>query len=91
MALIAGYDKACVQICDALGLKHVVRFDLHMALNEVVTANVEYYPEKDGITELHTIFRQFVLVRKPKHPSILYHIGMWLIDRGSKVRNNAGR
>lgn len=86
MALITGYDKACAQICDALGLKHVVRFDLHMAVDEVVTAKVEYYPEKDGVTKLHTILREFVLVRKPKHPSILYHIGMWLIDRDHKVK-----
>ena len=56
------HGKDCVEICEALGLKHVRRIDLHMAIDSVVIAEVEYYPEKNGVLKLPAILKKFKLV-----------------------------
>lgn len=64
MAVVTGRNPVCGEICDALGLKHVRRFDLHVAIDEIATVIVEYYPEIDGIKQLVPIFKKFTLMLK---------------------------
>jgi hypothetical protein len=52
------------QILDSLGLKNVVEFNLRMAINEVVTVNVKYFPEVDEIKQLPAILAEYELVLK---------------------------
>ena len=61
-------DKICGEICDALGLKHVRKLDLHMAIGEIMTCEVEFYPEEDGIKQMIPLLGKFKLVlREPKN------------------------
>ena len=52
------------EIFDALGLKNVVEFSLRMAVNEVVTVNVKYFPEVDGLKQLPAVLAEYELVPK---------------------------
>lgn len=61
---IASVNPLCIAICDALGLKNVVEFNLRMAVNEVVTVNVRYFPEIDGLRQLPAILAEYELVPK---------------------------
>ena len=86
MAIISSNDKMCQDICEALGLKHVRKLDIHMAVDEIVTIRAEYYPEKDGIMCLPSILKDFALIRKPNYFSPLYRVGMWLIDKSTEKK-----
>jgi hypothetical protein len=59
---IDGRHPALKEICDALGLKHVRRLDIHMEVNSLVLVSAEFYPEKDGIVEITPILRKYHLV-----------------------------
>jgi len=64
MATVTGRSKLCVDICKSLGLKNVKKFDLHMAVDEIVTVTVEFYPEVDGVLQLPAILKKFELIEK---------------------------
>ena len=55
-------EKLAIEICDALGLKHVKRLDIHIAKNEIFTVVAEIYPEIDGVKQLPAILKKFELV-----------------------------
>jgi len=61
MGILSGNDKLCEDICNALGLKHVIILDLHMGINESVTVTAKFYPEIDGIRQLIPIMKKFEL------------------------------
>jgi hypothetical protein len=56
---ISGHSVLAKEICDVLGLKHVKKLDLHFDVNSAVTADVVFYPEKDGIKQTITIMRRY--------------------------------
>ncbi len=64
MAIITGRDEVCTEICEALGLKHVRKLNLHMGIDEIVTVEAEFYPEIDGVKQLVPILKKFELVEK---------------------------
>jgi len=64
MALITGNDSICKDICDALGLKNVRKLNLKMSVGEIVTIDVEMYPEIDGVRQLPAILKRFELIEK---------------------------
>lgn len=53
------------EICDALGLKHVQKLDLHFEVGHVATVEARFYPEVDGVKQFPAILRKFELVPKP--------------------------
>jgi hypothetical protein len=52
------------EICDALGLKNVVKLDLHFTVHEVAVAEVTFFPEVDGVQQLPAILKRYEL-REP--------------------------
>ena len=68
---ILGSNAVCGEICDVLGLKHVIRLDLHMALKEIVTIQAEFYPEIEGIRQLKSIIKDYELIEKKSNREVL--------------------
>jgi hypothetical protein len=64
MALISGNDKLCVEICGALGLKHVRALTIRMAVGEVVKVEVEYFPDSQEMQKLAPILLHYRLLEK---------------------------
>ena len=54
-------DNLAKEICDALGLKHVRKLDLHFEAGGVATVEAEIYPEVDGVKQIPTILKKFQL------------------------------
>ena len=65
-SIIAGNNKLCGKIAEALGIKHCRMLELRMHLGEIVTVKAEFYPEIDGVRQLDAIFKQYELVEKSK-------------------------
>jgi len=61
---ISPSEKICKEICDALGLKHVKKLDIHMAVDKIVTGEAVFYPEVDGVRQIVPILRKFELIPK---------------------------
>ncbi len=59
---ITGKDSVCKEICAALGLSHVRKLDIHMALSEIVVVTVEYMPEGKDLEKLIPILKRYNLV-----------------------------
>lgn len=57
-------DMVGKEICDALGLKHVRKMDIHFECHKTVIVDVEYFPEIDGVKQIAAIFRKFELTEK---------------------------
>ncbi|HUU40863.1 MAG TPA: hypothetical protein VMW42_07980 [Desulfatiglandales bacterium] len=55
-------EKICKEVCDALGLKHVRKLDLHMEVDKVVTCEAVFYPEEDGVKQIIPILGKFELI-----------------------------
>ena len=55
-------QKIAKEICDVLGLKHVIILDIHLAVNEMMAVTATFYPEIDGIIQLPAILKKFELV-----------------------------
>ncbi len=66
--MLATYDKIVKEILDSLGLKNVVSLDLHFGVGKIVTAEVKYFPERDGIKKLPLLLKKFELVEKKDIP-----------------------
>ena len=66
MGLMSGNHRLAKEICDALGLKHVRKLDIHLACDEIMTATAEFYPEVDGVKQFPAILKKFELVPKVK-------------------------
>ena len=49
------------EICEALGLKNVRKFNLSMGIGEATIATVEYFPEADGVKAVIPILKKFKL------------------------------
>jgi len=62
--LITGYHKVAKEICDALGLKHVRKLDIHMEMGSMFTIEAEMFMEVDDAVQLPAIFKRFELVEK---------------------------
>ncbi|HUU40865.1 MAG TPA: hypothetical protein VMW42_07990 [Desulfatiglandales bacterium] len=62
IALGSEAGKLAKEICDALGLKHVQRLDIHMAHDEIFTVTAKFYPEIDGMRQLPAIMKKFRLI-----------------------------
>jgi len=60
--LIGGKSPVCKEICDALGLKHVRKLDIHMAYDKVVTIEAELFPEENGMRQLVSILKKYHLL-----------------------------
>ena len=60
--LVGGTNSVCKEICDALGLKHVLKLDFHMEVNSIVTVEAKVYPEVDGVRQLIPILKKCKLV-----------------------------
>ena len=56
------------RMCEALGLKNVVRLDLHLSVWGAPILEAEFYPEADGIHALETIVQAYKLVPKDDSP-----------------------
>ncbi len=65
MATQLGTESVVKDICDALGLKNVRRLDLHFALDELVTATVEFLPEADAVDQVRPLIKHYVLTERP--------------------------
>lgn len=61
---IAVARKLGAEISEALGLKNVQALDLHVAIGEIVTVTVKYYPEVDGVMQFPAILKQYELKEK---------------------------
>jgi len=59
------------KICDALGLKHVKRLDIHMGVNEITTVKVEMSADIEGLKQFPAILKKFQLVPVPEGTTIL--------------------
>lgn len=64
MAVVTGHGKIAKDICDALGLKHVVDLDIRIPLDGIITVIAKLYPEEDGVMKLPAIFKDYVLLPK---------------------------
>lgn len=60
-SLMAGHHKGVKEICDALGLNHVRKLDIHMEVNSMCTVEAEMHMEIDGAMQIATIFKRFEL------------------------------
>ncbi len=60
--------KVAKEICDALGLKNVRRLVLTFDCKSVATAEVLFYPEEDGVKDLHVQLKRYYLTEIPEHP-----------------------
>jgi hypothetical protein len=60
---IVSVNSVGAEICDALGLKNVKSFELRMAVGEVATIRVEYFPDLDELKQLQVIIPKVELVR----------------------------
>jgi len=60
--LITGNNKIAKEICDALGLKHVRKLDIHMESNSIFIVEAEMYMEVDGAKQLPAVLRKFTLI-----------------------------
>ena len=60
-ALVGGNHKLTFEICEALGLKHVRKLDIHFAFDEMATVTAEFYPEIDGVKQMAPILKKFRL------------------------------
>jgi len=61
-SLVSGHHKFCQEICEALGLKHVRKLDLHMAFDEIVTVTIQFYPEEEGVKKLVPVLKKYNLI-----------------------------
>ena len=68
--LMTRNSQTAKEICDALGLKHVRKLDIHMAINEVMTVTAEYFPEVDGVKQFIPVLKKFELVEIKDKESI---------------------
>ena len=50
-----------LEICEALGLKHVSMLNIHFALNKITTVTAKFYPEVDGIKQIPAIIKKYRL------------------------------
>lgn len=57
-------DEIGKEICEAFGLKHVRKMDIHLEAHKTVIIDVEYSPEIDGVKQIAAIFRKFELTEK---------------------------
>lgn len=55
-------DKICKEICGALKLKYARKLNIYMETGKSITAEVEFYPEIDGVRQLVPILRKLQLV-----------------------------
>jgi hypothetical protein len=55
-------DNLAKEICDALGLKHVRKLDLHFEAGGVATVEAEIYLEEDGVRKLPAVLKKFNLI-----------------------------
>jgi hypothetical protein len=61
MAVIVGRHELEKEICDALGLKHCRKLDIHFAVDEIATVTAEFFPEVDGVKQFPAILKKFRL------------------------------
>lgn len=59
---IAPVNPACKEICDALGLKHVRKLEMRMGTESVVSVDVTYFTEIDGVKQFPAILAKYKLV-----------------------------
>ena len=59
---IATHNPVCKEICDALGLKNARKFVLTMEIDSIVTVDVEYFPEIDGMKQIRRSLAKYKLV-----------------------------
>ena len=51
-------DKLCKNICDALGLKNVVKLDISLEVGNLVRVTVEYFPDRNNVKELIPVLKR---------------------------------
>lgn len=61
MKVTTANNKVAAEFCEALGLKHVVSLDIHLALDEIMTVTAQFYPEEDGVKQMIPVFKKFRL------------------------------
>lgn len=64
MGMVTGKDKICREICEALGIKHGKKLDIHMAADSIMTVTAEFYPEIDGVRQFPSILEEYVVITK---------------------------
>lgn len=62
MEVLTGKSEAAKELCDALGLKHVRRLNLHIAVGEVAVITAEFFPEINNIKQVPAILKKYKLV-----------------------------
>lgn len=62
MAIVAGHDYVCVEICDALGIKRAKRLNLNMEVGNIVTIEVTSLVYKENLKKLIPILKKYHLV-----------------------------
>ncbi len=70
MALMTGQDDLAKKICDALGLKHVRKLDIHFEKNKITTVEAVFAPEIDGVRQFPAILKKFELVEKEENQEV---------------------
>lgn len=65
MASVLESSRLGRQICEALGLKSgsIRQINIHVAVNELITVTVEYFPEKKNLELLPAILEKYELVK----------------------------
>jgi len=85
---ISSSNLICQEICEALGLKHVRRLDIHLAVDEIVTVKAEFYPEKDGVKQFPAILRKFQLVPCVEDVTCLGdEVGSFRLPQGTEIED----
>ncbi len=62
MTLMSGQDYLAKKICDALGLKHVRKLDIHFEKNKIATVEAVFALEIDGVMQFPAILKRFNLI-----------------------------